>query len=110
MTDCVKCCLALFYADDSVIYCCASSLVLAFQLLQSAFNAVQDHLQNLKLVLNANKSKIIVLSKAPYSNENVSSVKTAQGNPIEIVTNYKYLGVLLDREPSFKLHIENLVK
>ena len=99
-----------FYADDTVIYCCASSVVHAFELLQSAFNVVQARLQSLKLVLNTSKSKIMVFSKATYSTENLPSVITAQGNPFEVVTKYKYLGFLLDTELSFKMHIENLVK
>ncbi len=99
-----------FYADDTVICCCASSVFSAFELLQSAFNVVQARLQSLKLVLNPNKSKIMVFAKAPYSNDNTLSVTTACGSTIEVVSNYKYLGFLLDRELSFKLHIENLLK
>jgi len=40
-----------FYADDTVIYCTASSTAQAFELLQSAFNCVQEHSKQLKLAL-----------------------------------------------------------
>jgi hypothetical protein len=41
-----------FYADDTVIYCCASSLAKASQNLQTAFYTVQHTLCELKLILN----------------------------------------------------------
>lgn len=83
-----------FHADNTVIYCCTSSVVRAFELLQFAFNVVQPSLKSLKLVLNANKSKKN-FSNVPYSNENTFSVKYTLGTPIEVVTNCKYLGFLL---------------
>lgn len=46
-----------FYADDTVIYCTASSTAQALELLQSAFNNVQNRLKQLKLVLKCTKVK-----------------------------------------------------
>ena len=46
-----------FCADDSVIYCCSHSIAQAFEFLQSAFDAVQIRLEQLKLDLKAEKSK-----------------------------------------------------
>lgn len=34
--------------------------------------------------------------------ENIQSTTTAQGNPIELGSSYKYLGFLLDQELSFQ--------
>lgn len=49
-----------FYADDAVIYC--SSLIVAqtFELLQSAFDIVQSQLTKLTVILNADKSKVML--------------------------------------------------
>jgi len=44
-----------FYADDTVIYCCAPSLTQAIAHLQNAFNMVQHTLLQLKLVLKQNQ-------------------------------------------------------
>ena len=38
------------YADDTVLYCCASTVALAFERLQSAFDTFQSHLFHLRLV------------------------------------------------------------
>ena len=49
-----------FYADDTVIYCCGSTLIQALGYLQTAFNLVESQLIDLKLVLNAAKTKFML--------------------------------------------------
>lgn len=51
------------YADDTVVYCCASSVSIAFVQLQNAFNTTQAHLSLLKLVLNAGKKQRLCSSQ-----------------------------------------------
>ena len=53
----------LFYADDTVIYCSASTLNQALCQLQLAFNTVQHTLCDLKLVLNADKTHYVFKCK-----------------------------------------------
>jgi hypothetical protein len=78
-----------FYADDTVIYCCASSHK-AFQNLQTAFYTVQHTLCQLKLILNADKTTLMVFSKARNRPLNLSPIITCQGNEIEVVTAHKH--------------------
>ena len=99
-----------FYADDTVIYCCGSTLAEALRYLQTAFNHVERQLIDLKLVLNVSKTKFMILSNGRKIPEPPPSVSSLQGNLIELVTCYKYLGVLIDDQLSFKSHSENLVK
>lgn len=49
-----------FYADDIMIYCCVSCLVEALGKLQTAFNLVEPHVIELRLVLNTSKTKLII--------------------------------------------------
>lgn len=74
-----------FYADDTVIYCCASSLTKSFQNLQTAFNTVQHTLCQLKLILNTDKTKLMVFSKARNRPLNLSPITACQGKEIEVV-------------------------
>lgn len=74
----------------------------------SAFDLVAC-LLNLKLVLNAVKTKVMVVSGACGLPENITSVAMAQGKPIEVAHSYKYMYFLIDRELSFKAHIANSV-
>ena len=73
------------YADDSVIYCCASMLSKAFQYMQSAFDRVQAQLCQVKLVLNAEETKLIVFSNSEKKVLN-QQIVTSQGNEIEVVS------------------------
>ena len=101
-------CLAHLYADDTVIYCIAYSLELAVERLQLAFNILQTVLAQLKLVLNASKTKFMVFTRSlnvDYSNLCIKTVKEAQ---IERVSKYKYLGIWLDDKLTFKFHIDTL--
>ena len=52
-------CKILMYADDTVLYTSASSLEAAFANLQADFISLQHSLFDAKLVLNANKTKIM---------------------------------------------------
>ena len=55
-------CQAHFYADDTVLNCVADSVQLATERLQTAFNALQEAFFNLKLILNASKTKFMFIN------------------------------------------------
>ena len=99
-----------FYADDTVIYCCASTLAKATEYLQNAFIVFQNTLLQLKLVLNAEKTKCMLFTNTRNRPKNIPSVVTLEGSDIEIVNSYKYLGILIDDSLTFKPHVLYLVK
>lgn len=78
--------------------------------LQLAFNTDQEHLCNLKLVLNADKTKVMLFSNTKSKPQNLPSILSSQGLKIECVSNYRYLGILIDESLSFANHIQQLVK
>lgn len=97
------------YADDTIVYCCSTSLTQALEFLQVAFSVIQSRLDDLKLVLNTDKTKLMVFSHAKVLPQNITNILTTKGKSIERVLNYKYLGFTLDQELSFKAHINKLV-
>ena len=97
------------YADDTVIYCSSPSVLQCFEYLQSAFDIVQSRLTELKLVLNANKSKTMLFSNGKQLPSNIPRLSSVQGAEIELVASYKYLGILIDDHLTFKPHIDDLV-
>uniref|UniRef100_A0A8C5N2E5 Reverse transcriptase domain-containing protein n=1 Tax=Gouania willdenowi TaxID=441366 RepID=A0A8C5N2E5_GOUWI len=99
-----------FYADDTIIYCFGSSLEQAVNSLQKAFVSVQHSLINLKLVLNAEKTKLMLFSNHKKVPQAPPVVSTLEGNVIEVVHEYKYLGVVIDDSLTFKLFIDKLVR
>jgi len=72
------------YVDDYVIYYCSHLIIQAFEFLQSAFDAEQIHLEQLKLVLNDEKFKIILFFKSFVPSENIPSIRTTQGKILEL--------------------------
>lgn len=93
--------LRSIFMQMTVIYCSSPSAVQTLGLLLSASDVVQSHLTRLRFVLNADKSKELT--------SNLFKISTAQGVESEMVKTYKYLGVVIDQNLSFKPHIENLV-
>ena len=69
-----------FCADDTIIYCCGSTLVQAIESLQKAFVVVQHLLLQLKLVLNADKTKLMLFSNSRKRPQIAPSLTTLEGN------------------------------
>ncbi len=97
------------YADDTAIYCCASSASQALHYLQLAFDIVQFSLCQLKLVLNTDKTSLMIFSNSEVVSSNLPDIISFQGTKIEYVVSYKYLGILFDSQLTFKLHIDKLL-
>ena len=108
MSTCTDCDFHL-YADDTVLYCIADSAELAVTKLQLAFNSLQNALVELRLVLNAGKTKFILFSRSTISDSDIPTIKSVTGSTIERVFEYKYLGIWLDAKLSFNFHISDLV-
>ena len=104
----LKDCQSHLYADDTIIYCTADSVHQALRNLQQAFNTVQDELCSLKLVLNATKTKFMLFTRAKNVDYNSLHINAVNGDSIERVAQYKYLGIWLDEKLSFKFHIADL--
>ena len=97
-----------FYADDTVVYCAGPSIKEAANQLQAVFYTIQSQLSDLKLLLNASKTKVMLFSQARIRTP--LEIVTAQGQTLEQVPKYKYLGIWLDDSLSFKPHVDNLLK
>ena len=101
-------CLIHFYADDAILYCIADTVDEAIEKLQLSFNALQNSLIKLKLVLNDVKTKLLFFTRSKDIDFSSIVITTLDGTIIERVTEYKYLGIWLDERLTFKFHITNL--
>ena len=82
----------LLYADDTVSFSEDSIN------LQNALNAFENYCHTWKLVVNVPKTKILIFSKGRPNNQLRFYFDNCE---IEIVINYKYLGILLSRRGAF---------
>jgi len=72
--------------------------------LQAVFNIIQTQLSELKLILNVDKTKVMLFSKAKKTPETTLE-KYLKWLPVK-----KYLGIWLDNCLSFKLQVNNLLR
>lgn len=91
--DKLKFCKYHLYADDTVLYSCAPTAELAFSNVQADFDTLQYALQDLKLLLNPHKTKVMVFTTGQTKLPSVS-ITSLDGVCIKSVDNYKYLGYI----------------
>jgi hypothetical protein len=106
----VKTCNIHLYADDRVMYSCATSVQQAICERQHDFDSIQKSLTDLKLVLNISKTKLMLFSRSRNVDPEDLHICSINGAHIELVSQYKYLGVLIDDKLSFVMHIKHLTK
>ncbi len=99
-----------FYADYTIVYCSAPSKQQSVTALQSVFDIIQNRFRALKLVLNVEKTKCMLFSNSRTSLENSIVLQTSQGSQVTSVSEYKYLGIIIDNKLRFSSHIKYLSK
>ena len=89
--------------------CISNTAHSATETLQQDFDRLQHSLFNLKLVLNADKTKYMIFSRSSnITDDRLHHITTLTGHNIERVFEYKYLGIWLDQKLTFKFHINTL--
>ena len=88
--------LIIMYADDTVLF--ASSK----ENLQKCLNGLKEYCDKWKLQVNADKTKIIIFSKQKASSENIFTMGDTK---IEVIDEFKYLGVTFKYDGNFDINI-----
>ena len=96
------------YADDAVILTSAKNTQEAALILTSALSQIQNWLTNSCLLLNTKKTVCMMFSKQPV--KVTQSNVFLRGEELELVKEFKYLGVILDSTLSFKNHVKKISK
>ena len=91
------------YADDTSLTVYANSDVELTKLLQIYMDKLKYWFDINNVKLNIQKTKIL-----PYFNTKLTNDITIDNIKIDIVDNYKFLGLYLDTKLSFNIHIDNL--
>ncbi len=95
------------YADDPILYVVGSSYDEVLKQAQDSFNKIQEAFNDLNLVLNSTKTKVMWFGKKQQNNKDII---TPDGAIIEVVSSYKYLRIWLDISLTFTTHITNQKK
>ena len=91
------------YADDTSITIFAENDTLLTYYLQYYMDKLKKWFDINKLKLNIEKTKIL-----PYINSGILKDITIDNIKIDIVNNYKFLGIYLDSQMTYKKHINYL--
>ena len=98
------------YADDTVLYCFSDNPIDLEEQLNADLHTVCDWLRDNKLTLNIKKTKAMVIG----SNRNLSNTSSVtvhvNGNTIENVEHFSYLGVTLSTTTTWNEHVTSLQK
>ena len=101
---------ALLYADDAVL------LAESAEDLQNLINIVDEYCRDWRMLLNLDKSKAMVVPKqvknktaAEVIKNEIKQAVTVRGVEVPFVNEYKYLGVWIQQDLGWKLHIAHNV-
>ena len=86
--------LVLMYADDTVILCDSK------QSINQALTALYSYCSDWKLKVNCSKTKIVVFSRGKVQTSNYNFL--FGGQEVEVVSEYKYLGILFNYNGKFR--------
>lgn len=99
------------YADDTVLYFSGTDISQLQHSLQADFNRVEVWFSLNKLLLNKKKSyNMLLCTRADPSLLSNWSITLLDGTVLEKNEEFKYLGLWLDSQLSFKPHINSITK
>ena len=103
ITNSSKCLKFILYADDTTVYLSGKNIPNIFKTLNDELNYLNIWTKANKISINSNKTKYMVISKTKSDLSGESVI--LNGNKIEKVSHFKFLGIILDENLNFKEHI-----
>ena len=99
--------LVKLFADDTFLSLSCQKLNELKKKTNFEIKKVYNWLVANKLTLNIKKLKFMIISKRKGVNKNLFKLKI-NGKAVEICTSYKYLGLFIDDELTWKNHIKHV--
>ena len=97
----------ILFADDAAFFLTSDSLDGLYEKIKRLFTDLHRYLRANKLIPNLTKSKLMYFDSSPIPELPGISF---DGQLIDWVEEYKYLGLTLTSKMSFSLHINNVIK
>ena len=92
------------YADDILFFCSKPSLAEAQACIQTQMNSLHEWSNQWGMKINISKTKGMIFKRGTEVSPLIKIDKTS----VQFVPKFKYLGMLLDKDLSWKPHINNL--
>ena len=98
-------CTTLMYADDTVLYYSAKTVSEIEHTINSEFESISTWIRNNSLFLHHGKTECVLFG-TPSKLANISTFTISlDGNPIKQVSEFTYLGVIMNKSLSWTSHI-----
>ena len=94
------------FADDTVLYTSSDSVDTAKDLLQMDLNALDIWCKQHKLSINTSKTKSVLFGSKKFNKIITCSDLKIAGEDVHFVNDYKYLGIILDKNLTFVKHVK----
>ena len=104
-----KNCNIALYADDTVLYTSNENFGTSVTKLQNDLDSLSDWCRVNGIAVNADKTKLMTFGSKKALNNLPDFKISFDGIPIQKVTSYKYLGMTLDIQLNYNLHISRLI-
>ena len=95
----------VLFADDAVFIISAASLQRMYDKIRKLFSDLAKYLVSNKLVPNLGKSKLMCFNSRPKTD---LEALTFSGETIEWVSDFKYLGLVVNNRMSYSSHIDRI--
>ena len=105
----IKNCKVALYADDTVLYTACANFDNSVKYMQQDINSISRWCRVNGIMANTDKTKVMVFgSKCTLKKVPVFEIKY-NNVPLQSVTSYKYLGVTLDGQLNYGLHVNKII-
>ena len=99
----------ILYADDATVLIYSQSLSDLFTTANESLDLIHNNLLVNKLTLNYSKTKFMILTAQPHRlAQNTNHVISVNNTPISEVHSFRFLGVTISNNLSWKSHIESI--
>ena len=105
----VKNCEVAMYADDTVIYTADVNVDRAISNLQGDINSLNMWCKRNGIMANTDKTKVMTFGSPKVLSKVPAPKVVMNGVVLESVSVYKYLGISLDNQLSYNLHVNKLI-
>ncbi len=105
----VELCGTSMYADDTAVFYFAKDVDEMALSIQYDMQSISYWMRQNRLSLNVSKTKFMLIGSKQKVNRVGTVGVSLNGEAIENVHNFKYLGVLLDQQLQFHTHIDHIV-
>ena len=105
----IRNCNVALYADDTVLYTANRDFGESVRKMQADLDILSDWCQLNGIFVNVEKTKLMTFG-SPKMIKNLQPYEIVfQETPIQPVTSYKYLGMTLDNQLNYKLHVKKII-